>query len=474
MNDETESSQKEEEQRPGFGYRGHFEAKTSKNRLPLVMALALVLAAALLAALLLPKFLSGGDAPAETGASGTEAVQTTGTGGESSTGAPVTTEPVTTAAVTTEAATTEAVTTAPVTTEAAATEAPTTEPPATEAPAQQGGVLPTEPVPQPSPTDVTVGPGDVTTKGYTSGTVYVTEGCGYGGYWFGEKNSGRYCDAVNSVAKAVEGKANVYCIVCPLSGDVKLSTEVRRDAGFGDQKEAIEWMYSHMDPLVKTVNVYGALKSHNDEYIYFKTDHHWTTLGAWYAYREFCAIKGMGYHSLDSFQTYSYDDYLGSFYNYSKKDKSIGANNDTVVAYIPAGTNEMTTYMPSNGGYAKYSWPIVKDVSNYSRGNYYLGFVGGDQPHNYAHNEAIQDGSSVLIVKDSYGNAFIPFLIDHYEHIYWIDYREYPKWCAWAGISDTSISNFVERNNIQDVILCNNISSTGSGTLLGYMEPIFK
>ena len=469
MNDETESRNSEVQNRSGFGYQGHFEARKPQNRLPLVMALALVLAAALLAALLLPKLLPGGDAPTDTTAARTEAIPTTESAGESTTTAPVTTEPATTVPVTTDAPTTEPVTTVPVT-----TEAPATEPTTAEAPAEQGRVLPTEPVPQPSPTDVTEGPGDVTVKGYTSGTVYVTEGCGYGGYWFGEKNSGRYCDAVNSVARALEGKADVYCIVCPLSGDVKLSTEVRRHAGFGDQREAIQWMYDHMDPLVKTVNIYGALKSHNDEYIYFKTDHHWTTLGAWYAYREFCAVKGVGYHSLDSFRSYTYEGYLGSFYNYSNKDKTIGANSDTLVAYVPAGTNEMTTYMPSNGGYAKYSWPIVKDVSNYSRGNYYLGFVGGDQPHNYAHNEAIHDGSSVLIVKDSYGNAFIPFLIDHYEHIYWIDYREYQKWCPWAGISDSSISNFVERNNIQDVILCNNISSTGSGTLLGYMEPIFK
>ncbi len=80
----------------------------------------------------------------------------------------------------------------------------------------------------------------------------------------------------------------------------------------------------------------------------------------------------------------------------------------------------------------------------------------------------------MLIVKDSYGNAFIPFLVDHYEHIYWIDYRAYDAYCAWAGIGNSSLSAFVAAHNVDDVILCNNINSTGSDMLLNYMEKLFK
>ena len=373
---------------------------------------------------------------------------------------PGTAEPVTTQPVTAEPDTTEPVTAEPVTTEPVTTAAPPTEPP-------------DEAVPTPTPTDISVGPGDVHTKAYQSGTVYVTEGCGYGGYWFGETNSTRYCEAVSSVARAVEGKADVYCLICPISAGVMLADEVREDLGLSDENQAITWMYQHMDPLVKTVPVYGALKAHNDENIYFHTDHHWTALGAWYAYREFCAQKGIPAHDPADFEQYRYTDYLGSFVNYSNGNAELKANPDTLVAYVPKGTNTMTIYIEENGGYGKYSWPIVKDVSGYNRGSYYLGFVSGDRPWSYAHNEAVGDGSSVLIVKDSYGNALIPWLIDHYEHIYWIDYRTYPDWCPWAGVADSSISNFVERNNIQDVILCNNIGSTGSGANLSDMEQIF-
>ncbi len=355
-------------------------------------------------------------------------------------------------------------------TEPPATEALTTAAPATEAPTTEA---PTEPLPEPIGDDVT-GPADVTGKAVKSGTVYIVGDAGYGGYWFGETQSGRYCDAVNNLAKALEGKAQVYSLICPLAAGVNLSDETRQAIGYSDEREAIRWMCEHMDPLVRSVPVWGALKSRNDEYLFFRTDHHWTALGAYYAYREFCAAKGLRPHELSEFETYVFSDYIGSLYNYSNKNAALKSNPDTVTAYIPMGTNQMTCFVPGSGSYTECAWPIVKDVSDYNRGSYYLTFVAGDQPYNYAHNESVTDGSSVLVVKDSYGNAFIPFLIDHYEHIYWIDYRSYADWSVWAGKENAAISTLVAEKGIRDVILCNNISSTGSKTLIDSMEKIFR
>ena len=362
--------------------------------------------------------------------------------------------------------TAEPVRTEPASTE---TEAVTTEAPATEAPPETE-----DPIPAPTPDDVE-GPADVTAPAYKSGTVYIADNAGYGGYYFNKTTSGRYCEISSNLARALEGKATVYSMICPLSTGILLSDQVRESTGFSDEQKAIRWMCDHMDPLVVNVPLYGALKSRNDEYIYFRTDHHWTALGAFYAYREFCAQKRMVPHELSDFETYEFPNYVGSFYNYSNRNAALKQEPDTVTAYIPNGTNTMDCYINmGNGSYQRYDWDIVKDVSSYDRGSYYLTFVAGDQPYNYAHNETITDGSSVLIVKDSYGNAFIPYLIDHYEYIYWIDFRNYKKWCGWAGYSDPSISNLVERKGIQDVILCQNISIAGSSSALDVMESIYK
>ena len=365
------------------------------------------------------------------------------------------------------------------------TEPAQTEPPATQridtTASSQSGEVPVDTTPAettaPATTEKPAGAGDAVTPAEQAGSIYITENCGYGVYGFSQSGSAKYCLNVNAVAKALNGKANVYCMICPISAGIMLSDAVREGIGCSDENEAMNWMYSNMDPSVTPIKVYNTLKQHNDEYIYFHTDHHWTALGAYYAYREYCALKGWTPHELNGFETVTFPNFLGTFYSSSNQNPSLAANPDTVTAYYPNGTNEMTMYSNYNkpaGQYAEYGWKIIYDVSGYPQSGLYGTFAGGDQPYNYAHNETITDGSSVLIVKDSYGNAFIPFLVDHYEHIYWIDYRSFQSWCVWAGKPYTSISGLVTEKGIQDVILCNNINSTGSSTLLDTMAQIFK
>ena len=130
--------------------------------------------------------------------------------------------------------------------------------------------------------------------------------------------------------------------------------------------------------------------------------------------------------------------------------------------------------MKVNGTWTSYQWPIVNDVSDYAKSELYATFAAGDQPFNYAHNEQITDGSSVCVVKNSYGNAFIPFLVDHYEHIYWIDFRYYQDYCAYTGEANNTISTFAKANGIDDIILLTDISATGNEVLLDPMQKVFQ
>ena len=355
--------------------------------------------------------------------------------------------------------------------------ADTHEPGQTAAPVtdESGNPVTTEAAPPQTSEPDGQGAADVTDALEKAGTIYIANGCGYGVYYFSESNSAQYCLLVNRLAKNLAGKAQVYSILCPISAGVMLSDEVRESTGASDENAATEWFYRNMDASVKTTNVVPTLKAHNDEYIFFRTDHHWTALGAYYAYLEWAKVKGVQPHALSDFETYTFEGFLGTFYSNSNKNASLAANPDTVTAYIPNGTNKMNMFVANKDGtFTEYQWRIVNDVSNYAKTELYATFAGGDQAYNYVHNEAVTDGSSVLIVKDSYGNAFIPFLIDHYEYIYWIDFRNYKKWCGWAGYPDPSISNLVERKNIQDVILCQNISIASSSSALEVMENIYK
>ena len=67
------------------------------------------------------------------------------------------------------------------------------------------------------------------------------------------------------------------------------------------------------------------------------------------------------------------------------------------------------------------------------------------------------------MVKESYGNAFVPFLVDHYEHVYVIDYRYY---------TDGTLADFVKANGVKDVIFINNLSATGTTARLDNIETL--
>ena len=86
----------------------------------------------------------------------------------------------------------------------------------------------------------------------------------------------------------------------------------------------------------------------------------------------------------------------------------------------------------------------------------------GDAPFSYAHNETIHDGSAVVVIKDSMGNAFVPWLVDHYEYVYWLDAR-YTK---------NNLSQMVLDYHVQDVIYEVGVYGASNPAMLNYYDRI--
>lgn len=315
------------------------------------------------------------------------------------------------------------------------------------------------PTPSPSPSEEPIKDGTVSEIGEMQGNIYITDNCGYGLYYFGQSGADEFAATMNQFYENVKDKVELYILVAPISAGVMLDESVLEDMGCSDEGKAIEYVYSQLNEGIHTISVYDNLKKHNAEYIYFHTDHHWTALGAYYAYEMFCEEKGFTPHKIEDFETIEFDDFMGTFYSSSNKSSELLENPDTVIAYIPNGTNDM--FMEMQDG-REVDWRIVNDVSSYPNSELYATFAGGDQPFSYAHNETITDGSSVVVIKDSYGNAFIPWLVDHYEHIYWIDFR----------YTSNTISQMVEDYGVQDVILACNIYNGTTAGVIDYLASI--
>ena len=172
------------------------------------------------------------------------------------------------------------------------------------------------------------------------GGYYLVGDTAYELYAFSKANAPIYTSLMNKAAATLEGKAKVYDLIIPLHYSFALSAEVQDQHKLPDAGQAIDYMYSGMNDNVHTVNAYAALMAHKDEYIYFRTDHHWTATGAYYAYEAYCKAAGITPTPLSSYEKMTFGGFLGTLYSKTGQPAAMGANPDSVEAYVPKGTND--------------------------------------------------------------------------------------------------------------------------------------
>lgn len=315
--------------------------------------------------------------------------------------------------------------------------------------------------PQTTQSDIKDSSGEsAASAGEQIGSVFIYGTSAYDYYGFSQKYSDAYVDIVNSLAGKLDGKAVLYDVVVPTSIDITLDDNVRKKLSSSNQKDAILYMYSKMSSKVNKTYVYDVLREHRDEYLFFRTDHHWTALGAYYTYTTLAKQMGIVPNRLESFEKMEFSNFKGSFCTVTGS-AALSNNPDTLIAYKPMATNRIK-YTDKKGNVIDYN--VITDVTNWQPVNRYSAFIGGDNPYTEINNPLLKDGSACLVIKESYGNAFVPFLVDHFENVYVIDYRYYKG----------TVSELVEQKGIQTVIMINNVAATSTDLRVNEMEKVCK
>ncbi len=291
--------------------------------------------------------------------------------------------------------------------------------------------------------------------------LYRIGDTGFEMYTYVDGVAQKYAEAVNRTVDALAGKAAVYVLPVPLSSGITLPDALLGSSLFDDQAAAEEKIGAMLNGSVRYVPLNDALMRHRTEYVYFRTDHHWTALGAYYAYRAFCGEKGITPHELSEYAKDDFDGFLGSFYRDSDRNDQMAAHPDVVEAWHPVTTEAMLDFTDTSGNTMR--WKIIYDVTDYEEGMKYNTFIAGDQPFTVINNPDVTDQSKCVVVKESFGNAFVPYLVDHYSTVYVIDYR------YWGG---ASLADFVRENGVQDVVFINNLSAIRSSYLIGKLQDI--
>ncbi|MGN1348165.1 MAG: DHHW family protein, partial [Acutalibacteraceae bacterium] len=298
-------------------------------------------------------------------------------------------------------------------------------------------------------------------KTETLGGILIAGGAAYEYYNFVQSTADEYIGVINRAAKKLSGKANVYDVIVPTSIDITLDDATRKNVSSSDQKKAIDYFYGSMTKRVNTVNIYDTLRDHRKEYIYYRTDHHWTALGAYYGYVETAKAAGMKPVDIEKFEKVSYGEFLGSFYGDSRQNKKLKKKADELIAYKPYYSTTLE-YTDNKG--VKYTWPLVNDVSSYNTAYKYSCFAAGDQPYVKITNNDIKSKDTCVVVKESFANAMLPYLAGNYKKVYVLDYR------YWKG----DFFSFIEKKGIDDVFFINNISATRNKMLVDDMAKLIN
>ena len=188
---------------------------------------------------------------------------------------------------------------------------------------------------------------------------------------------------------------------------------------------------------------------HKEEYIYYRTDHHWTTYGAQLAYEQFCAAQGLVPFDTAAHTRVDVPEFLGTSYS---KSRYWHAEAD-VLSYYPL-ENEMTIFdVTVPGQRTPKSTGSMYDTGKLEMVDKYALFLQG----NNGYSEIAGDGEdSILLVKDSYGNCFAPFLTANYAKIGVVDLRNYPY----------GIDELIESEGYDQVLILYNFQSFKSDSYL--------
>lgn len=289
--------------------------------------------------------------------------------------------------------------------------------------------------------------------GETINGILVYNRVAYELFGGGESLAQDYAKAISDIKNHFGDGIKVYNVVVPTHCGVTLPEKFSDRVS--SQEDYLNTICSSYSADVIGVNAYDTIMHHRDEYLYFNTDHHWTGLAAYYAYRDFCKAAGVEAISLDDMERNKIEDYYGSLAN-DIEDSSL--LDEDYVEYFTVNYDIDTTLYDSN---AEDPQDYML-IHSYAEGvNSYGVFLGGDQPLMVTKNKN-GNGKKIAVIKESYGNAFAPFIAYTYSEAHIMDFRDI----------DFDLKQYLIDNEIDEVIFVNNAMASATPERVEELEAL--
>ena len=261
-----------------------------------------------------------------------------------------------------------------------------------------------------------------------------------------QKQLDKNVQAVSDFAAKYPGK--VTFLLAP-SASVIYSEELPAGAPMVDENAMLDEIFSEIGQSADVLDLRDVFTANKDQYLYFKTDHHWTPLGAYLAYQQFCTLKGLTPFDCAARESATVEDFQGTHYSATRL---WNVENDSIT-YYPL-ENPMTIFRIT--GEAQYEPETTENLINtekFSTRDKYAAFLDGNNGYSVIEGNGT---GSILVVKDSYANSFIPYLTENYAKIGVVDFRNF-KYGLDSTIAQEGYDQILILYNFQTFIADTNL-----------------
>ncbi len=284
-------------------------------------------------------------------------------------------------------------------------------------------------------------------KTENNGVIYGTDGYMFPKFYsFDDKTLTENLEAID--AFSFSSTSNVYVMVVP-SSFYPLTDKLPAGTPVVDEGFFIPEINRYLSNSTTPVNVLEALNANCDKYIYYRTDHHWTTYGAWLAYSRFASEADLTpVFNYNSETPNTVEGFLGTSYSKSKFFKAV----------------------PDTIEYFDFEGRIIRDdvvydgiynLEQFTKRDKYSAFLYGNSGYSEIETPySINKSDSILIIRDSFADSFVPFLTEHYNKIVLIDPRYYNG--SYAELAKTPYSDILILFGFEDFTTEKAISKLGN------------
>lgn len=240
-------------------------------------------------------------------------------------------------------------------------------------------------------------------------------------------------EAINAFAR--DKDITVSFLLAPNSSEV-----YKEDMPYGsykiNQEEGIQNIYERLE-YTNNINVLETLKDNKNEYIYYYSDHHWTSYGAYLAYKNLCETLNLSAVDLESLKKNEVNNFYGTYFS---KAKNFNAKEDTLTYYT---FNNIDVEVEGEIYHSLYDLDKALERDKYSL------FLRGNNNLTIIKNKDLDNNKKLLVIKDSYANSLIPFLTSNYGEIHVVDLRSFSQ----------SLNKYIENDNFQDILILYNYNT---------------